>query len=157
VVATRVWSIPLRAARRALAHPRIAEGADRASEPRFDQPPRSSAEIDIAPDDPLIGLLEEASDAIDIDAVEIDSPAVCELRAAGVRLCVPLMSQGELIGVLNLGPRLSAQGTRATRGAYFRASPPRPRRHFASASSCGTRRQRLARASGSSTSSRWLS
>jgi serine phosphatase RsbU (regulator of sigma subunit) len=109
VVATRVWSIPLRAAWRALARPRIAEGADRASEPRLDQLPRSSAAIDMAPDDPLIGYLEDADDAIDIDTVEIDSPAVRELRAAGVRLCVPLMSQGELIGVLNLGPRLSAQ------------------------------------------------
>ncbi len=31
------------------------------------------------------------------------------LRAAGVKLAVPLVSQGELIGVLNLGPRLSEQ------------------------------------------------
>ena len=32
-----------------------------------------------------------------------------ELKAAGVKLAVPLVSQGELIGVLNLGPRLSEQ------------------------------------------------
>jgi len=31
------------------------------------------------------------------------------LRAAGVKLVVPLVSQGELIGVLNLGARLSEQ------------------------------------------------
>ena len=32
-----------------------------------------------------------------------------DLRAAGVALVVPLVSQGELIGTLNLGPRLSEQ------------------------------------------------
>ena len=32
-----------------------------------------------------------------------------ELRAAGVALVVPLVTQGELIGTLNLGPRLSEQ------------------------------------------------
>ena len=46
---------------------------------------------------------------MDIDALELDSPALRELKAAGVKLAVPLVSQGELIGVLNLGPRLSEQ------------------------------------------------
>ena len=36
-------------------------------------------------------------------------PALAALKAAGVKLAVPLVSQGELIGVLNLGPRLSEQ------------------------------------------------
>ena len=36
-------------------------------------------------------------------------PRSRELHAAGVKLAVPLVSQGELIGVLNLGPRLSEQ------------------------------------------------
>ena len=36
--------------------------------------------------------------------LELDSPAVTALRAAGVALVVPLVSQGELIGTLNLGP-----------------------------------------------------
>ena len=31
------------------------------------------------------------------------------LREAGVELVVPLVSQGELVGVVNLGPRLSDQ------------------------------------------------
>src|SRR6185437_7060479 len=31
------------------------------------------------------------------------------MRAAGVKLVVPLVTQGELIGLLNLGPRLSDQ------------------------------------------------
>jgi len=51
---------------------------------------------------------EEAA-PIDIEALELDSPALGELKAAGIKLAVPLVSQGELIGVLNLGPRLSEQ------------------------------------------------
>jgi len=44
-----------------------------------------------------------------VEALELDSPALEGLRAAGVKLVVPLVSQGELIGLLNLGPRLSEQ------------------------------------------------
>ena len=47
--------------------------------------------------------------AVDIESLELDSPALAELRAAGVKLVVPLVSQGELIGLLNLGARLSDQ------------------------------------------------
>jgi serine phosphatase RsbU (regulator of sigma subunit)/anti-sigma regulatory factor (Ser/Thr protein kinase) len=65
--------------------------------------------VEIAPTDPLLALFEGAGGAVDIDELELDSPAVRELKAAGVKLAVPLVSQGELIGVLNLGPRLSEQ------------------------------------------------
>jgi len=65
--------------------------------------------IDIAPNDPLLAYLQSATGAVDVEALELDSPALAELRAAGVKLAVPLVSQGELIGVLNLGPRLSEQ------------------------------------------------
>jgi serine phosphatase RsbU (regulator of sigma subunit)/anti-sigma regulatory factor (Ser/Thr protein kinase) len=68
-----------------------------------------AAPIDIAPNDPLLAFLQSASGAVDIEALELDSPALVELKAAGVKLAVPLVSQGELIGVLNLGPRLSEQ------------------------------------------------
>ena len=61
------------------------------------------------PNDPLLAYFQSASGAVDIDALELDSPALRELKAAGVKLAVPLVSQGELIGVLNLGPRLSEQ------------------------------------------------
>ena len=76
-------------------------------------PPRtrrpSRAPVEIAPNDPLLAYFQSASEAVDIDALELDSPALRELKAAGVKLAVPLVSQGELIGVLNLGPRLSEQ------------------------------------------------
>jgi serine phosphatase RsbU (regulator of sigma subunit)/anti-sigma regulatory factor (Ser/Thr protein kinase) len=74
-----------------------------------DAPPEQEAPIEIAPNDPLLAYFQSASEAVDIDALELDSPALTELKAAGVRLAVPLVSQGELIGVLNLGPRLSEQ------------------------------------------------
>src|SRR5215217_3569862 len=71
--------------------------------------PPEQAPVEIGPNDPLLAYFQSASEAVDIDALELDSPALRELKAAGVKLAVPLVSQGELIGVLNLGPRLSEQ------------------------------------------------
>ncbi|MDQ3678548.1 MAG: SpoIIE family protein phosphatase [Actinomycetota bacterium] len=65
--------------------------------------------VEIAPNDPLLAYLQSASEAVDVDGLELDSPALRELKTAGVKLAIPLVSQGELIGVLNLGPRLSEQ------------------------------------------------
>jgi serine phosphatase RsbU (regulator of sigma subunit)/anti-sigma regulatory factor (Ser/Thr protein kinase) len=65
--------------------------------------------IEIAPNDPILAYFHAGSGAVAIDELELDSPAVTALRAAGVRLVVPLISQGELIGLLNLGRRLSDQ------------------------------------------------
>lgn len=74
-----------------------------------ESPPEQEAPVEIAPNDPLLAYFQSASEAVDIEALELDSPALRELKAAGVKLAVPLVSQGELIGVLNLGPRLSEQ------------------------------------------------
>ena len=41
--------------------------------------------------------------------LNLDSPALTALKAADVKIAIPLVSQGELIGLLNLGPRLSEQ------------------------------------------------
>jgi len=65
--------------------------------------------IDIAPNDPILAYFHAGSGAVAIDELQLDSPAVRELRAAGVKIVVPLISQGELIGLLNLGARLSDQ------------------------------------------------
>jgi serine phosphatase RsbU (regulator of sigma subunit)/anti-sigma regulatory factor (Ser/Thr protein kinase) len=65
--------------------------------------------VDIAPTDPLLAYFQQASGAVEIDRLDLDSPALRELKKAGVKLVVPLISQGELIGLLNLGPRLSEQ------------------------------------------------
>jgi serine phosphatase RsbU (regulator of sigma subunit)/anti-sigma regulatory factor (Ser/Thr protein kinase) len=89
---------------------RAAEAAD-AVERRAEQPeaPPERPPVEIAPNDPLLAYLQGASEAVDVEALELDSPALRELKEAGVKLAVPLVSQGELIGVLNLGPRLSEQ------------------------------------------------
>jgi serine phosphatase RsbU (regulator of sigma subunit)/anti-sigma regulatory factor (Ser/Thr protein kinase) len=65
--------------------------------------------VDIAESDPLMAYLQTAPGPVEIARLELDSPAVQALRDAGVALVVPLVSQGELIGTLNLGPRLSEQ------------------------------------------------
>lgn len=76
--------------------------------PRATHPlPDDVPPLDIAPDDPLIAYLSSESGAVDIDKLGLSSPAVQALREAGMKLVVPLFSQGELIGTLNLGPRLS--------------------------------------------------
>ncbi len=65
--------------------------------------------FEIVPDDPVTASLQAASGAVDLDDLDLDSPVLRAMRAAGVKLVVPLVSQGELIGLLNLGPRLSGQ------------------------------------------------
>ncbi len=66
-------------------------------------------ELDISPNDPLVAYLQGSRGPIAIASLEIDSPAVEAMRRAGVELAAPLVSQGELVGMLNLGPRLSGQ------------------------------------------------
>src|SRR3954468_17849388 len=65
--------------------------------------------VDIAGTDPLFGSLQSAPGPVDLTRLELTSPALDELRISGVALVVPLVTQGELIGTLNLGPRLSEQ------------------------------------------------
>ena len=65
--------------------------------------------LDIAPNDPIIAYFVSSPGAVELEKLHLDSPAVRELKAAGVTLVIPLVSQGELVGLLNLGPRLSQQ------------------------------------------------
>jgi serine phosphatase RsbU (regulator of sigma subunit)/anti-sigma regulatory factor (Ser/Thr protein kinase) len=66
-------------------------------------------EVNIDPEDPLIDYFQSASGAIEVEKIQMESPALINLKEAGVKIIVPLISQGELIGLLNLGPRLSEQ------------------------------------------------
>jgi serine phosphatase RsbU (regulator of sigma subunit)/anti-sigma regulatory factor (Ser/Thr protein kinase) len=70
---------------------------------------RPGVAIDIPETDPLFAYLQSAPGPVDLGRLELTSPARDALRAAGVALVVPLVTQGELIGTLNLGPRLSEQ------------------------------------------------
>lgn len=71
--------------------------------------PAGLERIDIAPDDPLVAYFQQNASATDVDRIHLQSPALTAMRAAGVKLLIPLVSQGELIGLIQLGPRLSDQ------------------------------------------------
>jgi serine phosphatase RsbU (regulator of sigma subunit)/anti-sigma regulatory factor (Ser/Thr protein kinase) len=83
---------------------------------RGEAEPASSAIIDIAIDDgdPLLDFLQTAPGPLDIAALPQFSPAVQRMHSQGVRVVVPLVINGELVGVIALGARRSER-------AYARA------------------------------------
>ncbi len=66
-------------------------------------------DLDLAPNDPLAMYFQNQPGVVDLDKLLIDSPGLRELRSSGAKLVVPLVSQGELIGLISLGSRLSEQ------------------------------------------------
>ncbi len=66
-------------------------------------------ESPIAPDDPLLEYFVNSQGFIELEKLQLASPALESLRSDGIKITMPLISQGELIGLLNLGPRLSEQ------------------------------------------------
>ena len=60
---------------------------------------------EIGPDDDLLVYLQATRSATEIGSLRLESVALHALRAAGIELTLPLISQTELIGLLNLGPR----------------------------------------------------
>lgn len=71
--------------------------------------PVEAPQFEIAPDDPILPYLASVSGVVEVEKLELESPALARMREAGVKIVVPLVSQGELIGLLNLGPRMSQQ------------------------------------------------
>jgi len=59
--------------------------------------------LDIASDDPLRQLMLETRDLLEIGDEIQDSQGLNRLQAGGVKVVVPLVSQGEIVGVLALG------------------------------------------------------
>jgi len=94
---------------------RFFSGEDEAAEVEITSPPAearmrtSMLDLDIAPNDPLLLYFQNSPGVVDVDKLLIESPAAQALRESGVKLVVPLVSQGELVGMINLGPRLSEQ------------------------------------------------
>ena len=43
--------------------------------------PRAAAPVDIAPNDPIIPYFQSAAGAVDLEALELDSPALERMRA----------------------------------------------------------------------------
>jgi PAS domain S-box-containing protein len=66
-------------------------------------------EIEIAPDDSILAYLANVSGVVEVEKLALDSHALRAMKSADIELVVPLVSQGELIGLLNLGSRLSQQ------------------------------------------------
>lgn len=66
-------------------------------------------DLDIAPGDPILALFLSAPGVIEVEKLDMNSPTLRKLKEANVKIAVPLVSQGELIGVLNLGSRMSEQ------------------------------------------------
>jgi signal transduction histidine kinase len=65
--------------------------------------------FDIDPFDPLLAYLEENPRVVAVDRIPLQSPAVDALRQDGIAVVVPLVTHGKLIGMINLGSRLSGQ------------------------------------------------
>jgi serine phosphatase RsbU (regulator of sigma subunit) len=79
-------------------------------EPAMEAPLQEAGpELEIAPNDPIVAYFASASGVVEIEKLDLDSPALRAMKAANIKMVVPLVSQGELIGLLNLGPRLSQQ------------------------------------------------
>jgi PAS domain S-box-containing protein len=66
-------------------------------------------EIEIAPDDLILAYLANVSGVVEVEKLDLDSQALRAMKAVDIELVVPLVSQGELIGLLSLGSRLSQQ------------------------------------------------
>ena len=78
-------------------------------QPRRPASPAATLALDLAPDDPLAAYCLAASGVIEIDRLQLDSPTLRTWQAARMRLALPLVSQGELIGVITLGPRAGGE------------------------------------------------
>ena len=57
----------------------------------------AAPEIEIAPNDPIVAYFASASGVVEIDKLDLDSPALRAMKAADIKVVVPLVSQGELI------------------------------------------------------------
>ena len=67
----------------------------------------SPLEVTVADSDPIIAYALGHPGTVEVDRLQLDSPALHILQANEVEIALPLASQGELIGLLTLGPRLN--------------------------------------------------
>src|SRR5579863_318768 len=69
----------------------------------------SPHDIPVADDDPLLAFALHHHTVMEVERLQLHSPVVRILRENGVEIALPLASQGELIGLLTLGPRLDQE------------------------------------------------
>jgi serine phosphatase RsbU (regulator of sigma subunit) len=65
--------------------------------------------IKVADDDPLIAYVQSHSVTLEVDRLQLDSPLLKEMKIHGAEIILPLASQGELLGLLILGPHLKGE------------------------------------------------
>jgi serine phosphatase RsbU (regulator of sigma subunit) len=68
-----------------------------------------SPPVAIAPNDPIVPYFLSNPGTAEIDKLHLDSPVLHALQSEGIKMVVPMITQGQLVGLLNLGPRLSEQ------------------------------------------------
>ncbi len=73
-------------------------------------PAGSGPLVPIPAHDPLAALLVSKLAPVELSGLNLDSPALEALKAAGVVLVVPLVVEETLLGTINLGARMSEQG-----------------------------------------------
>ncbi len=66
-------------------------------------------DIDIAPHDPLFAYFQRSTAAVEVARLQMDSPALKQIKEAGAILIAPLVSQSEIIGLISVGSRRSDQ------------------------------------------------
>jgi serine phosphatase RsbU (regulator of sigma subunit) len=65
--------------------------------------------IQAANDDPLITYMLDHSETLDMNQLQLDSPLLNEMKLHGAEILLPLISQGELLGILILGMHLNGE------------------------------------------------
>ncbi len=63
----------------------------------------------VAGDDPLLAYALGHPGVVEVERLQLDSSVLQHLKANQVEIAFPLVSQGELIGLLTLGPRLNGK------------------------------------------------
>ncbi|MFQ6102446.1 MAG: GAF domain-containing protein [Anaerolineae bacterium] len=78
--------------------------------PTVERPrPAAIQGVEITPDDPFIAHVVDSPGVVAIDRLNLDSPTLRALKEANLRITVPLVSHHEVVGLINMGPRLSEQ------------------------------------------------
>jgi serine phosphatase RsbU (regulator of sigma subunit) len=90
-------------------HPFWASLWIRIREPQRELPNPFSSHVVIAEDDPLLAYMLEHAHILEIDRLALKSPALRLISNQAAELLLPLTSQGELLGLLLLGPHLKGQ------------------------------------------------
>ncbi len=87
----------------------LAEGSATAPPPAPRPADVQRLDIDLAPHDPLFAYFQRSSAAVEVARLQMDSPALEQIRQTGAVLIAPLVSQSEIIGVISVGSRRSDQ------------------------------------------------